>query len=68
MNENTDFTKPIISPDDNFPTLPTVEFTEDCWNTIYTGSCIESTHSSYLVRSSVYGVHWIPKCYVRLKG
>ena len=46
-------------------TTPTVEFTEDNWNTIYTGSIVGSSIYSYLVRSSKYGSFWIPKCYVR---
>ncbi len=60
------FCKPISSDDDGWPTLPTVEFTEDCWNTIYTGCCIDSTFDAYLVQGHGYGTFWIPKCYVRL--
>ena len=51
---------------DGWATLPTVEFTEDEWNTVYRGSCIDSTFYAYLVRGDGYGTFWIPKCYVRL--
>ena len=66
INKNIDFTKPILSKEDNYPTLPTVEFTEDEWNTIYKGYCIESTFYSYKVVGNNYGTFWIPKCFVRL--
>lgn len=65
---NSDFTKGISSKeDDGFPIIPTVEFTEDDWKSIYTGYCIEKSIYSYLVRSKVYGTFWIPKENVRLK-
>jgi len=64
--QNSNFTKPMFSEVDGFPTLPTVEFTEDEWNTVYRGSCIDSTFYSYLVSCVDYGTFWIPKCYVRL--
>lgn len=63
---NTDLSKPIIA-EDGFPTVPTVEFTEDEWNSVHTGSCIDKTHYSYLVRGDNYGTFWIPKSHVRLK-
>ena len=68
INDLIDFTKPIPSEeDDGFPILPTVEFTEDDWNTVYIGHCVEKSIYSYLVDSSVYGRFWIPKENVRLK-
>jgi hypothetical protein len=51
-----------------YPTVPTVEFTEDNWNTIYTGTILQSTFYSHLVRGNGYGTFWIPKCYVRVKS
>ena len=54
MKDN-DFSKPLLLADDEYPTLLTVEFTEDGWSTIYRGSCIERTIYSYKVRSDVYG-------------
>lgn len=63
---SNNFAKPVPSPDDGYPTLPNVEFTEDRWNTIYRGKCIDSTFDSYLVDGDDYGIFWIPKCYVRL--
>lgn len=62
-----DFTQPNTY-EDGIPITPTVEFTEDEWATFYEGSCIDKTHLSYLVRSSEYGEHWIPKQFVRLKN
>jgi hypothetical protein len=64
--KNDNFTKPVLSAVDSWVTLPTVEFTEDCWNTVYRGCCIDSTFHAYLVRGDGYGTFWIPKCYVRL--
>ena len=66
--EVQDFTKsiPPKDPDTDFPTLPTVEFTEDNWNTVYRGYCVEKSIYSYLVHSSEYGRFWIPKANVRL--
>jgi len=49
-------------------TSPTVEFTEDEWNTIHTGYIVESTFYSYLIEGHGYGRFWIPKCYVRIKN
>lgn len=63
---NSNFAKPVLSAVDGWATLPTVEFTEDEWNTVYRGSCIDSTFYAYLVRGDGYGTFWIPKCYVRL--
>jgi len=64
--QNNNFSKPMLSVDDGWPTLPTVEFMEDGWNTVYLGCCIDSTFDAYLVRGDGYGTFWIPKCYVRL--
>ncbi len=64
--QNSNFTKPVLSAVDGYPTLPTVEFTEDCWNTVYLGYCIDCTFDAYLVRGNGYGTFWVPKCYVRL--
>lgn len=64
--QNSNFAKPVLSAVDGWLTLPTVEFTEDCWNTVYRGCCIDSTFDAYLVRGDGYGTFWIPKCYVRL--
>jgi hypothetical protein len=64
--QNGNFAKPVLSSVDGLTTLPTVEFTEDCWNTVYRGCCIDSTFDAYLVRGDGYGTFWIPKCYVRL--
>ena len=65
--DNTGLAKlPFCSSFDGWATLPTVEFTEDCWNTVYRGCCIDSTFNAYLVRGDGYGTFWIPKCYVRL--
>jgi len=50
-----------------YPTRPTVEFTEDEWNTVHTGYIVESTFYSHLVEGRGYGRFWIPKCYVRIK-
>jgi hypothetical protein len=55
-----------IPDEEGWPILPTVEFTEDEWNTIYTGHCVNSTFYSYLVHSAEYGTFWIPKTHVRL--
>lgn len=60
-----DYSKPILT--DGFPILPMVLFTEDDWNTIYEGCCVQSTFYSYLVRSYNYGTFWIPKINVKLK-
>ena len=57
-----DFTK----CDESF-SKPIVEFTEDEWNTIYEGHCVDKTTLCYLVRSTVYGTRWIPKRNVRKK-
>ena len=65
-NKNGNFAKPMLAAVDDFPTLPTVEFTEDDWNTVYRGCCIDSTFYSYLVRGDGYGTFWIPKVHVRL--
>ncbi len=59
-----DFTIPIWT--DGFPTKPTIEFTEDGWNTVYKGSCVAKSPYAYLVDGMGYGRFWIPKCYVRL--
>jgi hypothetical protein len=64
--KNGNFAKPVLSAVDEFPIIPTVEFTEDCWNTVHRGCCIDSTFDAYLVRGYGYGSFWIPKCYVRL--
>lgn len=56
-----------ISYEDGMAILPTVLFTEDDWNTVHTGCCIDSTFYSYLVRGCNYGTFWIPKCYVKIK-
>lgn len=67
INHNAiDFTKPILS-EDGFPTVPTVEFTDDEWKSIYIGKCIEKSYYSYLIESKVYGTFWIGKMSVRLK-
>lgn len=63
---NINFTRPVFSEVDSYPTLPTVEFTEDDWNTIHLGCCIDSTFYSYKVRGNNYGTFWVPKCFVRL--
>lgn len=60
-----DFSKPIMINGINI--LLTVEFTEDDWQTIYEGNCIDSTEYSYLIRSQKYGRVWVPKSSVRLK-
>ena len=60
-----DFSKPV-EQEDGFPMLPLVEFTEDEWATVHTGTCIESTYLSYRVRSRDYGTLWVPKEHVRL--
>lgn len=60
------FTNPVFSEKDNYPILPTIEFTEDEWTTIHLGSCIDSTFYNYLVRGDNYGTFSIPKIYVRL--
>lgn len=65
MENQIDFTKPI-KYEDGMVILPTIEFTEDNWNTVYRGKCISSTFYSYLVDGIGYGRFWIPKCYVRL--
>lgn len=64
-----DFTRsiPPIDPEQDIPVLPTVEFTEDEWNTVYEGYCTQKTFYSYLVQSAEYGLFWIPKQHVRLK-
>lgn len=64
--EYRNFAKPVISAVDGWATIPIVEFTEDCWNTVYRGCCVDSNFYAYLVRSNGYGTFWIPKCYVRL--
>jgi len=61
-----DFSKPILIKGIN--TIPTVEFTEDNWQTVWEGHCIESSKYSYLIRSQRYGRRWIPKSNVRLKA
>ena len=33
--QNGNFAKPVLSAVDGWATLPTVEFTEDEWNTVY---------------------------------
>jgi hypothetical protein len=66
MNK-TDFTKPTGRDKNGDLIYPTVEFTEDCWNTIYTGICIGQTLYTYLIKSPQYGTHYIPKEYVKLK-
>ena len=66
QEKNIDLSRPLISEVDGWPTLPTVEFTEDEWNTVHRGCCIDSTFYAYLVRGDGYGRFWIPKCYVRL--
>ena len=50
---------------DEYPTSPTVEFTEDDWNTVHRGYIVESSTYSHLVIGHGYGRFWIPKCYVR---
>ncbi len=60
-----DFTKPY-KVEGGFCIRPTIEFTEDEWNTVYTGSCVDKTHYSYLVNGDNYGTFWIPKAHVRL--
>lgn len=64
--ENINLADNIPAEDGGYPILPTVEFTEDEWNTIHIGCCIDSTFYSYLVRGHNYGTFWIPKCFVRL--
>lgn len=63
--QNIDLTKPI-EVEGEYPTIPTVEFTEDEWTTTHLGRCINSTHDAYLVVGVNYGTFWIPKIYVRL--
>lgn len=58
--------QPVISPEDGYPTLPTVQFTEDDWTTIHRGKCIDSTPLFYKVDGDGYGVFWIPKENVRI--
>lgn len=50
---------------EEYPTRPTIEFTEDEWNTVYTGYIVESTFYSHLVEGHGYGRFWIPKCFIR---
>lgn len=64
MVEN--LSRPVLI--DGYPTLRTVEFSDDEWNTIHEGSCVESSAWAYLIDSPTYGRHWIPKARVRLKG
>lgn len=47
------------------PSPPMVEFTEDEWNSVYTGYIQESSFYSHKIRSEIYGTFWIPKCFVR---
>ena len=61
-----DFSKPIPSSEGDYPSRPSIEFTEDDWTTIYTGYCVESSIYSYLVEGGKYGRLWIPKHSVRL--
>lgn len=53
--------------EEEYPTRPTYEFTEDEWTTIYTGYIVESSIYSHLIHSSEYGRFWIPKENTRLK-
>lgn len=66
MANNINFSKPRLLSGDDYPILPTVEFTEDEWNTVHRGCCIKSTFYSYLVKGDGYGEFWIAKCFVRL--
>jgi len=52
---------------EEYPTLPTVLFTEDEWNTTYEGCIIETSIYSYKIRSQTYGTVWIPKSNVQMK-
>ena len=65
MPDTTDFTKPIFDTE-GWSMLPTVEFTEDEWVSVYKGYCIDKTNYSYLVNSNEYGTFWISKDYVRI--
>ncbi len=64
---NPDPITTLIHREDCFPTLPTVEFTEDDWTTVYTGFVSETSVYFYYVNSITYGNFWIPKQNVRLK-
>ena len=44
----------------------TVTFTEDDWNTSYTGTILETSMYSYLIHSQLYGTHWIAKSNVKV--
>jgi hypothetical protein len=52
---------------EEYPTVPTVMFTEDEWRTTHEGSIIKSSIYGHLVRGIGYGEFWIPKCRVKNK-
>jgi hypothetical protein len=59
-------TNAVLAAVEDYPVAPTVEFTEDEWNTVYTGYIVQSSIYAHLVHSSKYGRFWIPKAHVRV--